>query len=94
MLQPLTRYLQVPIITEMVQSHGPYLEKLTKDEKYCLIGCLEEVKLRTSLALTPTARQGLDQLAHALGLSRSEFVERIGRQMISIQLETRAPNNG
>jgi hypothetical protein len=40
MLQPLTHYLQVPIITEMVQSHGPYLEKLTKDEKYCLIGCL------------------------------------------------------
>ena len=53
----------------------------------------EEVKLRTSLALTPTARQGLDQLAHTLGLSRSEFVERIGRQLISIQLEARASND-
>jgi hypothetical protein len=40
MLQPLTHYLRVPIITEMVEAYGPYLEKLTKDEKYCLIGCL------------------------------------------------------
>jgi hypothetical protein len=40
MLQPLTYYLRVPIITEIAESYGPYLEKLTKDEKYCLIGCL------------------------------------------------------
>ncbi|WNZ46123.1 hypothetical protein Q2T42_30505 [Leptolyngbya boryana CZ1] len=45
----------------------------------------EEVKLRTSIALTPTARQGLDELAHSFGLSRSEFVERIGRNLISVQ---------
>jgi hypothetical protein len=53
----------------------------------------EEVKLRTSLALTPTARQGLDQLARALGLSRSEFVEKIGRRLISIRLETRGSSD-
>ncbi len=53
----------------------------------------EEVKLRTSLALTPTARQGLDQLAHTLGLSRSEFVERIGRQLIGIRLDAPGVNN-
>lgn len=40
MLQPLTHYLPVPLITEIVESYGVYLEKLTKDEKYCLIGCL------------------------------------------------------
>jgi hypothetical protein len=52
----------------------------------------EEVKLRTSIALTPTARQGLDKLAHSFGLSRSEFAERIGRGLIAVQLESPATN--
>lgn len=44
-----------------------------------------EVKAKVSLTLTPTAVEGLDSLSSSLNLSRSEFVERIGRAIIPIQ---------
>jgi len=50
-------------------------------------GCPElydELKQRTSVALTPTAIAGLDEISKALGISRSELVERIGRKVLEI----------
>ena len=44
----------------------------------------EEVKGKMALSLTRTAIKGLDQLAILHGVSRSEFVERIGRGIISV----------
>ncbi len=44
----------------------------------------DEFKERFNLTLTRTGVQGLDALAESLGLSRSEFVERIGRGLIPI----------
>lgn len=38
-----------------------------------------EVKVRTSIALTPTAQGLLDNLARSFKLSRSEFIELIAR---------------
>jgi hypothetical protein len=43
-----------------------------------------ELKKRVALALTPTAVAGLDELASAEGISRSEFVERIGRKIFTV----------
>lgn len=40
MLLPLTQELRFPFIEELVKSYGPYLERLAKDDKYGLIGCL------------------------------------------------------
>lgn len=42
----------------------------------------EEVKGLVSLSLTPTGVKGLDGLAATAGLSRSEFVEQVGRGLI------------
>jgi hypothetical protein len=47
-----------------------------------------EVKTSVCLALTPTAIVKLDELAKSLQLSRSDFVERVARGLISIK-----PNN-
>ncbi len=44
----------------------------------------DEVKGTKTLSLTKTAVQGLDRQAKALGISRSELVERIGRGAISL----------
>ncbi len=44
----------------------------------------DEVKKRVNLALTPTGIDGLDAIADSMDLSRSEFVERIGRKLIPI----------
>ena len=46
----------------------------------------DEVKRRVNLAITPTGIEGLDALASDLGVSRSELVERIGRGLISLNL--------
>lgn len=45
-----------------------------------------ETKKPISVGLTPTATRGLDQIAAALGISRSELVERIGREIIQINV--------
>ncbi len=44
----------------------------------------DEVKKRVNISLTPTAIAGLDELASAEGTSRSEFVERIGRKIFTV----------
>ena len=44
----------------------------------------DEVKRSLNLTLTPTAISGLDILAEEFGYSRSEFVERIGRKIITV----------
>ena len=46
----------------------------------------DEVKRRVNLAITPTGIKGLDAIASELGVSRSELVERIGRGLISLNL--------
>lgn len=43
-----------------------------------------ETKKSTTVGLTPTATRGLDQMAAARGISRSELVERIGRGILKI----------
>lgn len=50
-------------------------------------GCPElydELKQPTTVALTPTAVRGLDELSADMQLSRSEFIERIGRKRLII----------
>lgn len=46
----------------------------------------DEVKRRVNLALTPTSVDGLDAIAASLDVSRSELVERIGRGMITLNV--------
>lgn len=43
-----------------------------------------EPKKRVNMSLTKEAVEGLDELAISFGLSRSEFVEQIGREIIPI----------
>ncbi|WNZ47365.1 hypothetical protein Q2T42_05895 [Leptolyngbya boryana CZ1] len=44
----------------------------------------DEVKGQVSLSMTRTGVRGLDELAVTLGLSRSEFVEQVGRRFITV----------
>ena len=44
----------------------------------------DELKKIVTVSLTPTAVAGLDQFARNRSISRSELVERIGRQVIKI----------
>lgn len=44
----------------------------------------DELKKRFTIALTPTAVKGLDELAKQRELSRSELIERIGRGIIPL----------
>lgn len=44
----------------------------------------DEVKGQVSLSMTRTGVRGLDDLAATMGLSRSEFVEQIGRRLIAV----------
>lgn len=46
----------------------------------------EEPKTRVNMSLTKSGVDGLDILARAFNLSRSEFVERIGRGLIPIAI--------
>ncbi len=39
----------------------------------------DEPKKRVSVALTPTAIEGLDRIANEIGVSRSELIEMVGR---------------
>jgi hypothetical protein len=43
-----------------------------------------EKKVYMNNAVTPTAQAGLDAIAKSMNLSRSELVERIGRQMLQV----------
>ncbi|MBD2019059.1 ribbon-helix-helix protein, CopG family [Leptolyngbya sp. FACHB-36] len=43
-----------------------------------------EVKGQVSLSMTQTGVRGLDELAATMGLSRSEFVEQVGRRLIAV----------
>lgn len=45
----------------------------------------DELKQQTSVGATPTGRKGFDEKAKALGLSRSELFEQIGRGIIEIK---------
>jgi hypothetical protein len=44
----------------------------------------DEVKGQVNLSLTRTGVEGIDDLSGAIGLSRSEFVEQIGRRLIAV----------
>ena len=44
----------------------------------------DEVKGQVNLSLTATGVQGLDTLAKKMGLSRSEFIEQIGRGILPV----------
>jgi metal-responsive CopG/Arc/MetJ family transcriptional regulator len=44
----------------------------------------EEIKRQSSVALTKTGLERLDNLAASFGLSRSEFIERIGRKIFLV----------
>ncbi|WP_414545892.1 hypothetical protein [Nostoc sp. CCY0012] len=45
----------------------------------------DEMKKIVSVSLTPTALAGIDQISRNYMISRSEFLERIGRFIIQIQ---------
>lgn len=47
----------------------------------------DELKKRVNIALTPTGIEGLDALASETGLSRSELIERIGRNQIPLHAD-------
>ncbi len=47
----------------------------------------DEPKENTSLFLTPTAKQRLDNMAKSLGISRSELIERIARGELKKEYE-------
>jgi hypothetical protein len=44
----------------------------------------DEVKKTIHISVTPTAIAGLDELASVEGMSRSEYVERIGRKIFTV----------
>ena len=43
-----------------------------------------ELKLRTTVSITPTALEGLNDLSRSRNISRSELIEQIGRKLIEI----------
>ena len=43
-----------------------------------------EKKASINNLVTPTAQAGLDALAHEMGISRSEFLEQIGRGLLQV----------
>jgi hypothetical protein len=43
-----------------------------------------EKKSSMNSMVTPTAQMGLDQLAHRMNISRSEFLERVGRGLLQV----------
>jgi hypothetical protein len=67
MLQPLTLDLRFPFAEDLVKSYGPYLEQLTKDDKYCLIVALagwlyEEAALEYTLGTRYITADRVDDL--------------------------------
>lgn len=53
----------------------------------------DEVKTKQTLSLTRTAVKGLDEMAEALNISRSELVERVGRKIIPLIIESNNKSN-
>ncbi len=54
----------------------------------------DEIKKSVSFGITPTARLGLAQLSKQLKISRSEFIERIGRGLLTIaELKTESDSS-
>lgn len=54
----------------------------------------DEKKKPLNLALTPTGAKMLDELATKMGLTRSEFVERIARGIIPLHPDALASDDG
>lgn len=52
--------------------------------KKAVRGKYGEKKANMNNLVTPTAQFGLDELAHARGISRSEFLEQIGRGLLQV----------
>ncbi len=48
----------------------------------------DELKKRVTVSLTPKGIDGLDALAASMGVSRSDLLERIGRGIIPIHLDS------
>ncbi len=44
----------------------------------------DQLKQRVTICITPSAREGLDHLSSLRAISRSELIERIGRQILKI----------
>lgn len=47
-----------------------------------------EKKSSMNNMVTPTAQVGLNKLAHEMGVSRSEFLEQIGRGLLQVSVPT------
>ena len=47
----------------------------------------DELKKNATFCLTPTAIDGLDQLSASLNISRSEFIERVGRGLLKVLID-------
>jgi len=63
--------------------------KITKGEPELY----DEKKKPLNLAMTPTGAKKLDALAQQMGLTRSEFVERIARGIIPLQTNSLGAND-
>jgi metal-responsive CopG/Arc/MetJ family transcriptional regulator len=61
-------------------------KKRVKDEP----ALYDEIKVRAMMTLTPTAIKELDKKATELGISRSEFVERVAREIITLPEQEKA----
>jgi metal-responsive CopG/Arc/MetJ family transcriptional regulator len=61
-------------------------KKRVKDEP----ALYDEIKVRAMMSLTPTAIKELDKKAAELGISRSEFVERVAREIIVLPEQEKA----
>lgn len=48
----------------------------------------DEIKKIVSIGITPTAVAGLDRLSQEHSVSRSELIERIGRQIIQLKVSS------
>lgn len=47
-----------------------------------------ELKARMTVSITPTAVNGIDGLVESLGITRSEFLEQIGRGLLQVNAPT------
>ena len=67
----------IRLVTAAMETQKP--KRKGRDQLY------GELKKPTMIALTPTGVEKLDELAAEFSLSRSEFIERIARGMLSVQ---------
>ena len=47
-----------------------------------------ELKARMTFSVTPTAVDGVDAIVNSLGITRSEFLEQIGRGLLQVSVPT------